>query len=349
MLGSKEENLITAYVGTAKLSKSEDVKIQMYMSINKYALGPGKNEAIDELMADAQPNSPRAMYAKSYFDAKRKAEEEQAKLAKIALENAALAKAFEQGRTNYRMLCFACHAENGQGTPMVGTDTTLGPPFHGSKRVLGNSERLTRIVLQGLTGPINGKTYPGVMASTAAQTDEWLADTLTYIRNEWGHKASRITASEIAAVRKSTKGRITPWTMEELNKGWGNYFKDRHLWELTSSHTQKDQFKQAVDGNGRSRWQSTIKQEAGMWVAIELDGAAKVKGLNLNGDHPDEVDVDISKDGQTWKQVLSKHRPNRGQVNFKEAVESRYFKITIAKPKNGRHWTINELQLTQAK
>jgi hypothetical protein len=38
---------------------------------------------------------------------------------------------------------------------------------------------IARIVLHGLTGPNNGKTYPGQMASFKFLPDDWIAAVLT--------------------------------------------------------------------------------------------------------------------------------------------------------------------------
>jgi hypothetical protein len=39
---------------------------------------------------------------------------------------------------------------------------------------------------------------------------------LTYVRNEWGQRASAITPALVANVRKATASRTKPWTNAEL-------------------------------------------------------------------------------------------------------------------------------------
>ena len=40
----------------------------------------------------------------------------------------------------------------------------------------------------GLTGPVEGKTYPAEMPSMAANSDGWITDVLSYARYEFGNK-----------------------------------------------------------------------------------------------------------------------------------------------------------------
>ena len=53
-------------------------------------------------------------------------------------------------------------APDGKGAPMGGaTDgTTLAPNLVGVPRVLGNADYITKVLLFGLTGELDGKTYP---------------------------------------------------------------------------------------------------------------------------------------------------------------------------------------------
>ena len=67
-----------------------------------------------------------------------------------------------------------------------------------------------RILTQGKEGSIG--LMPPV---TGMLSDDQIAAVLTYIRREWGHTASPVTATEVRETRQSTthKG---PWTEAEL-------------------------------------------------------------------------------------------------------------------------------------
>ena len=47
-------------------------------------------------------------------------------------------------------------------------------------------------------------------------TDAKIADTLTYIRSEWGNNAPPVAAEGIAALRKELAGRTESWTQADL-------------------------------------------------------------------------------------------------------------------------------------
>jgi mono/diheme cytochrome c family protein len=112
----------------------------------------------------------------------------------------------EIGKAQF-MICGACHGQNGEGTP-------AGPPLAGSEWVTGPVSNLVIIQLRGLQGPITvaGKEYnfPGGMAPMGYQTDEQIANVLTYIRNSFGNKASSVKAEQVAALRSEVgKPQIT--------------------------------------------------------------------------------------------------------------------------------------------
>jgi mono/diheme cytochrome c family protein len=73
-------------------------------------------------------------------------------------------------------------------------------------------------------GPVTvaGKTYTPsadmpALGMNPLFTDQKLADIATYVRNEWGNKASAVTAAEVAKEREATKNRSgRPWTAAEL-------------------------------------------------------------------------------------------------------------------------------------
>ena len=101
------------------------------------------------------------------------------------------------GKTAY-MLCAACHGQNGEGG-------VIAPPLAGSEWVTGPVSNLIRIQLRGLQGAItvSGKEYnmPGGMGQLSHQSDEQIAGVLTYVRNNFGNKASGVKPEQVAALR----------------------------------------------------------------------------------------------------------------------------------------------------
>jgi mono/diheme cytochrome c family protein len=125
------------------------------------------------------------------------------------------------GKKQYASACIACHQADGKGLAGV------NPPLAGSEWVVGSEERLVRIVVHGLNGPIKvagvdyGAAAMPVFGKVAGSGYNWsddkIAAVLTYIRQEWGNKAGPISTDLVAAVR-AKEGDRKQWTSEELLK-----------------------------------------------------------------------------------------------------------------------------------
>ena len=131
-----------------------------------------------------------------------------------------IAKLFRQGAEIYsrEAHCGTCHQPNGAGLPAAGF-----PPLAGSEWVLEDEERLIKLTLKGLIGPITvkGVKYPGQVPMTPFEyllKDEEIAAVLTYTRNSFGNKASPITAEQVAEVRAAEKAKTGLYNVEDLLK-----------------------------------------------------------------------------------------------------------------------------------
>ncbi len=115
------------------------------------------------------------------------------------------------GSRVYQQNCQACHQADGQGVPGA------FPPLVETEWVTGSEERLVRVVLHGLQGPIEvrGEEYSGVMAPFGHLSDQNVAAVLTYIRQEWGNDASEVSEETVAEIRREVGSRGA-WTAEEL-------------------------------------------------------------------------------------------------------------------------------------
>jgi len=127
--------------------------------------------------------------------------------------------AMKKGATVYNN-CQGCHQMNGGGQP------GLIPPLAGSDWVNKGSERLVRVVLHGLSGPVTvkGNTYNNVMPPQGHLNDKELSYVLTYIRNSWDNKADLITPEMVAKIRDEVKTHVGPWTQATLDP-----FKDKEI------------------------------------------------------------------------------------------------------------------------
>jgi mono/diheme cytochrome c family protein len=112
--------------------------------------------------------------------------------------------------------CGTCHQENGMGLPDAGF-----PPLADTKWVNGDQDRLIKLTLKGLMGPIvvKGRDYPGLVPMTPFESlldDYDTAAVLTFIRNSFGNKAEPILPWQVNKLRTEIKGKQGFYTPAEL-------------------------------------------------------------------------------------------------------------------------------------
>ena len=121
---------------------------------------------------------------------------------------------FLLGQEVFGKSCVACHQPSGMGKE------GLAPPLVGSEWVLAaGPNRIARIVLNGLSGPINVKGQEWNLAMVPWKDtfdDKQIAAVLTYVRNSWGNKATPVKPEQIAAARK--EAHPGPMAAPELEK-----------------------------------------------------------------------------------------------------------------------------------
>lgn len=130
---------------------------------------------------------------------------------------AALAAFSAKGQKVYSK-CNGCHGADGKG------DGANYPSLAGSEWVLGDTQKLAMIVLNGLQGPTStGKVYgAGIMpAQGSGMTAQDLAGLMTYVRNGFGNSAGDVVTVEMAEkaleISASRENPGTPLTAEEIN------------------------------------------------------------------------------------------------------------------------------------
>lgn len=131
----------------------------------------------------------------------------------------ALAAYMARGSRIYSVKCNGCHGPDAKG------DGANFPSLVGSEWVIGDTDRLSMIILNGLVGPIStGKTYGGaggMAAQGAGLSPEDLAGIMTFVRNNFGNSTGDVVtvemakaAMEISAARAKAGQQLTA---EELN------------------------------------------------------------------------------------------------------------------------------------
>lgn len=125
---------------------------------------------------------------------------------------------FVQGKELYEReaYCGTCHQEHGQGLAAAGY-----PPLKQSKWVREDKERLIKLTLKGVYGPMTvvNREYPGKVPMTPFEglmTDEEVAAVLTYVRNTFGNKAEPIYPDLVKKVRAEIADKEGFYTAAEL-------------------------------------------------------------------------------------------------------------------------------------
>ena len=282
----------------------------------------------------------------------------------------------EKGREIYSQVCFACHGEDGNGGRVPGSENAplIGPPLAGSPRVVGPSDYVVKVLLHGLTGPLDGTTYPDAMISMGIQTDDWIAAIGSYVRNSFGNRAAFIQPADVARLRAATASRKTPWNSAELLASLPRPSLPDTA-KLTASHNPQT----AANATTLRPWSSGHAQTPGMWLQIELPqptvigglqfespaapvdttpavpGAPTRTGLGARGGGPPlqpgfprGYEVVVSTDGTTWSNPLAQGQ-GKGVVNeiaFPPA-RAKFVRIRQTAAVEDAPWTMRRLRILE--
>lgn len=255
----------------------------------------------------------------------------------------------EQGITIYQGVCTTCHGADGKGVEPPGQQA-LAPALAGSAFVQGPKEALVRVLLCGLTGPVQGRPYAAnVMAPLgAAFPDDFTASVLSYIRQEWVNNASVITASEVAAIRKIAGARTTPFTEQELAEFSAAEITDKSGWHATAAgHKPENAIDGVVNAGHDHAWHG--QNTPGYWLAVDLGKPMRLTHLIMESTDPNyyprEFEVRISDDGKTWSEPISTgHGEGLRTLASFEPVTARYVKI-IETARAVDRWMVSELHI----
>ena len=214
---NQDDNDLITQVGKMINDANYDVKVQVLLS-----LGASKNGLAKKIVQDIltqNPNNEMLTSTKASID-----RNEYAKIYGIKLANfkPAERKLIQDGAEIYQSMCAPCHGSDGRGLP-----TNAAPALRGAKHVNHDKEYAIRILLHGLKGPIEGKTYPSEMAAMKDNPDEWIASILSYMRYEFvgarvrAHKDRQtavILPEDVKKIRALYGKSRKAWTIEELEK-----------------------------------------------------------------------------------------------------------------------------------
>jgi putative heme-binding domain-containing protein len=269
-------------------------------------------------------------------------------------------KLLERGSTIYRELCVSCHGPDGQGAPLAGAPagTTMAPALAGSRRVQGHRDYVVSVLLHGLIGPIDGKSYQSLMAPMGANDDAWIASISSYVRNAFGNSASVVKPEEVAKARTAAGKRNFPWTVAELESTSPGFLRYRPDWIVSSSH-HAEYAGFAINSPGFVRWDTGESQQAGMWFQIELPQPATIGEVqfdspgsfgNIPGTFPRGYKVQTSLDGKTWETPVAAGKGNGPSTRIVlKPSPARLLRIALTTPAtDGAVWAIQRTRLFEA-
>lgn len=119
------------------------------------------------------------------------------------------------GRGVYSRSCQVCHQGSAEGLP------NIYPPLANADWMSDNPDRLIKVILSGLSGPIevNGNTYNNAMTPFGqVLSDLQIAAVLTYLRtaDDLGNNSYPVSEERVAAVRADYGARRESWSEPEL-------------------------------------------------------------------------------------------------------------------------------------
>ena len=261
----------------------------------------------------------------------------------------------KKGEGIYRELCFACHGNDGKGMAIQGglPGATLGPPLAGSKTINGHGDGPALVLLHGLSGTVNGKTYEAQMVPMNTNTDDWIAAIASYVRNSFGNHAGLVSTEQVKRVRASYAARTQPWTENELRAALPSPLKNAKDWKLTASNNLEG-CNSANDGKADTRWSTNADQKPGQWFQIELPAETAIAGLRLDNaksgsDYPRGYEVALSSDGTAWGKPVAVGKGDGAITDIAFApAKTKYIRITQTGAVAGKFWSIHELQILAA-
>ena len=209
-LKQNDETLL-ASISSFKSDPSADVRIQLAASL-RYIKTDKSRAILNELLEN---NSGNELLVRTVTRSQQEGGDPawKALMTRIAKMTDNDKDLILEGANVFRQSCSICHGVDGKGLP-----SKVAPPLSGSPRVNGDKEALVKIILHGLTGPVDDVEYPGMMAPQGSNDDDYVAAVASFIRNSLGNDASVVSYKDLREIRKKTEGRATPWTLDELKR-----------------------------------------------------------------------------------------------------------------------------------
>ena len=214
----KNDGQITDEVAALKNDSNYNVRVQVLLSM--YNVTSEKAKSVVKELIDQNVNNEMLTATRKALDEN---EMERTLIGRLGDFGMRDKETILWGASTFRSLCANCHGVDGKGIA-TGTGLATAPPLAGSKRLnYAEKDAAIQILLHGLSGPIDGKTYSSEMPSMADNSDEWIAAALSYVRFEFGKNAHEkealspiVKRQEVKKIKDENAGRNKAWTLKEL-------------------------------------------------------------------------------------------------------------------------------------
>lgn len=339
-------------------SNHEDYEVVMQALLSMELLAiPGYKKAIDRAVKKYSERGVQ-LVAEHLKDKER---EELVGIASLSAEHQNL---ISTGKKIYDELCATCHGLNGTGIKTG--DLLMAPVLASSARVNDHPEYMTRVILRGMTGPVDNVDYSSAfMVPMANESDAWIASVVSYVRTQLGNDAGIVEPDQVAVIRARSEG-DKPYTFETCREISVQKLIPNEEWVATASHTGKARVGGSELPSGAwsfEGWTTGMDQEFGMWFQIEMERPYYVSGMAFRspairrGRGPDapppsqtcpaSYQVEVSMDGENWGTPVTTGSCGSEDISieFKEK-QGRYLRITqTGAPEASAPWKMQQLKV----
>ncbi len=275
--------------------------------------------------------------------------------------------AYERGATIFNELCAQCHGNDGSGT-LLGNGQVMAPALAGSVRVQGHPDYTIKTLLHGLEGPLDGKTYPGgIMVGMKEQSDQWIADIVTYIRTNLSNDAGAVSPADVARVRQATSMVEGPYTYTDLGSSVPQILKADKNWGVTASHSAPTRIggtNSPLSAFNFEGWTTGEQQQKGMWFQVEFPALTNISEIQFNATpisrgwrpgsppplhtYPRNYVVKGSVNGQDWKVLHAGMGQDQDMSIAFASTQVKYIRMELTQDFESEHtitWAMRQLRI----
>ena len=205
----------------ANLKNDADYKVRVQVLLSMYNSGTETAKSVVKEIVDQNAGNEMVVASNQALDKNQMVKTLTNRLGDMPAHDKEL---ILRGASTFKSVCANCHGADGKGLAAGSGVVAPAPSLVGSKRLnYAEKDASIKILLNGLTGPIDGKTYSSEMPAMSDNDDRWIASALSYARYEFGNGGKDKTVAspvvkpdEVKKVRETSAGRNKAWTLKEL-------------------------------------------------------------------------------------------------------------------------------------